>query len=164
MAGYESRIEQRDGEDVRVITRGSIDEVSASSRVAPPSTEARLRSGVTRTAFISDMSIINPPSQTASVSATAFGDRSMPYMLSLDAIWSDASEDAANISWVRDMWSNMQKHSTGRLYLNFPGLGEGDNLVRDAYGDETYARLQPAKRKYDPTNLFRLNQNIVPDK
>ena len=52
--------------------------------------------------------------------ATAFGDRSMPYMLSLDAIWSSASEDAANQSWVRGMWQAMQAHSTGRMYLNFP--------------------------------------------
>ena len=36
----------------------------------------------------------------------------------------------------------MQRHSTGRMYLNFPGLGEGDSLVRDAFGAETYARLQ----------------------
>jgi FAD/FMN-containing dehydrogenase len=40
--------------------------------------------------------------------------------------------------------------------------GEGDNLVRDAYGAETHARLQKIKRIYDPGNLFRMNQNIVP--
>ena len=56
----------------------------------------------------------------------------------------------------------MQRHSTGRMYLNFPGLGEGSNLVRDAFGAETYKRLQQIKRKYDPENLFRLNQNVLP--
>ncbi len=86
----------------------------------------------------------------------------MPFMLSLDAIWSNASDDDANISRVRDVWQDMQRHSTGRMYLNFPGLGEGDNLVRDAYGTETYARLQEIKRTYDPDNLFRMNQNIPP--
>ena len=48
------------------------------------------------------------------------------------------------------------------MYLNFPGLGEGDNLVRDAYGTKTYARLQEVKRTYDPDNLVHLNQNIQP--
>ena len=100
--------------------------------------------------------------QRVAADATAFGDRSMPFMLSLDAIWSDPSDDDANIGWVRDVWRDMQRYSTGRLYLNFPGLGEGDNLVRDAFGAETYARLQKIKRIYDPGNLFRMNQNIVP--
>lgn len=94
--------------------------------------------------------------------ATAFGDRSMRWMLSLDAIWSQPAEDAANIGWVRNLWQEMQRHSTGRLYLNFPGLGEGDSLVRDAFGPGIYARLQQVKRRLDPQNVFRLNQNIPP--
>jgi FAD/FMN-containing dehydrogenase len=57
----------------------------------------------------------------------------------------------------------MQRHSTGRLYLNFPSHGEGEHLVRDAFGAETYARLQQVKRKFDPDNLFRMNQNISPN-
>jgi FAD/FMN-containing dehydrogenase len=93
---------------------------------------------------------------------TAFGDRSMPYMLSLDAVWSSAADDEANIGWVRQAWTAMRRHSTGRMYLNFPGLGEGDTLVRDAFGAETYARLQQVKRKYDPENLFHMNQNVPP--
>ncbi len=100
--------------------------------------------------------------QRVPAGATAFGDRSMPYMFSLDAIWSKPNDDAANIGWVRGAWQDMQRHSTGRMYLNFPGLGEGDNLVRDALGTETYAQLQKVKRDYDPGNLFRMNQNIVP--
>lgn len=94
--------------------------------------------------------------------ASAFGDRSMPFMLSLDAIWSRPADDQANIGWVRQFWDDMQRHSTGRLYLNFPGHGEGSNLVRDAFGAEAYGRLQQVKRKYDPENLFRMNQNILP--
>src|SRR5215467_13482978 len=68
--------------------------------------------------------------QRVPADATAFGDRSMPYMLSLDGIWSRPADDDANIAWVRTLWSEMQRHSTGRLYLNFPGHGEGQNLVR----------------------------------
>lgn len=100
--------------------------------------------------------------QSVAAEATAFGDRSMPYMLSLDAIWSNAKDDHANIAWARKAWSDVQRHSTGRLYLNFPGLGEGSDLVKQAFGAETYTRLQQVKRKYDPGNLFRLNQNILP--
>jgi FAD/FMN-containing dehydrogenase len=94
--------------------------------------------------------------------ATAFGDRSMPYMFSIDAIWSKPEEDSANVGWARSFWSNMQPHSNGRLYLNFPGHGEGKDLVRNAFGAEIYAKLAAIKRKYDPTNFFRLNQNILP--
>ena len=100
--------------------------------------------------------------QRVAADATAFGDRSMSFMLSLDAIWSQLADDGANIGWVCKFWDDMQRHSTGRLYLNFPGHGEGTNLVRDAFGAETYARLQKVKRKYDPENLFRMNQNILP--
>ena len=96
--------------------------------------------------------------------ATAFGDRSMPFMLSIDAIWSSPTDDDANIDWVRGFWQDMQRYSTGRLYLNFPGHGEGADLVRDAFGAETYTRLAKIKRTYDPDNLFRMNQNIVPMK
>ena len=94
--------------------------------------------------------------------ATAFGDRSMPYMLSIDAMWSKPEDDAANIAWSRSFWSDMQRHSDGRLYLNFPGHGEDAGLVRRRWAPDTYARLVEVKRKYDPTNFFRVNQNIPP--
>jgi FAD/FMN-containing dehydrogenase len=92
--------------------------------------------------------------------ATAFGDRSMPFMLSIDSIWSRPEDDDANIAWSRDFWSAMQRHSNGRLYLNFAGHGEDENLVRQAHGSEVYARLSAIKQTYDPTNFFCLNQNI----
>jgi FAD/FMN-containing dehydrogenase len=100
--------------------------------------------------------------QRVAPDASAFGDRSAPFMLSLDAIWSDAADDEVNISWVKNTWADMQRHSTGRLYLNFPGLGEDQSLVRNALGEDVYARLQQVKRKFDPGNLFRCNQNITP--
>ncbi len=110
-------------------------------------------------------SIWNFGGATARVAAdaTAFGDRSMPYMLSIDSVWSAAADDAANIAWMRDFWKCMQPHSHhGRMYLNFPGLGEeGERLLRDSVG-ANYGRLQAIKRKYDPGNLFRFNPNIPP--
>ena len=61
---------------------------------------------------------------TAAVGAdeTALGDRSMPWMYSIDSIWNDASEDETNIAWTRAVWEKTRAHSQdGRLYLNFAG-------------------------------------------
>ncbi len=102
---------------------------------------------------------------TARVDATdsAFGDRSMPYMFSIDSIWEARADDDANVAWTRDFWQRMKPHSDrGRIYLNFPGLGEeGEELIRHSYG-ANYERLAELKRKYDPRNVFRFNQNISP--
>lgn len=102
---------------------------------------------------------------TAAVAAdaTAFGDRSMPFMYSLDAIWTDPAEDAVNIDWARRAWERAKAHSQdGRIYLNFPGHGEdGEALVRRSYG-RNYERLARIKAAYDPANVFRFNQNISP--
>jgi FAD/FMN-containing dehydrogenase len=95
--------------------------------------------------------------------ATAFGNRAAPFMLSLDAIWSQPTEDAANIDWTCEAWADMRRYGTGRMYLNFPGHGEGDDLVRSALGPDVYVRLAQVKRVYDPGNLFRLNQNVRPE-
>jgi FAD/FMN-containing dehydrogenase len=57
----------------------------------------------------------------------------------------------------------MQDYSRGGTYLNFPGQGEeGEAMLRASYGDANYDRLVEIKTKYDPGNLFRMNQNIAP--
>ncbi len=96
--------------------------------------------------------------------ATAFGDRSMPWMFSIDSVWEGTENDAANIGWTRDFWERMRPHShNGRMYLNFPGQGEeGDQLLQDTFGSENFKRLREIKAKYDPENRFRFNQNIRP--
>ena len=110
-------------------------------------------------------SIWNFGGATAAVGPTdtAFGDRSMPYMVSIDSIWNTPDEDAANIAWTRDFWDQLTPFSShGRLYLNFAGLGEGnDDLVRKSFG-KNFERLTAIKRTYDPDNMFRFNQNIRP--
>jgi len=110
-------------------------------------------------------SIWNFGGATAAVGAdeTAFGDRSMPFMLSIDSVWSAPEDDDANIAWTRDFWQRMRLHSQGgRLYLNFPGLSEeGEAMMRSTFG-ANYARLKAIKAKYDPGNLFCFNQNIEP--
>jgi FAD/FMN-containing dehydrogenase len=94
---------------------------------------------------------------------SAFGDRSAPILLGIEANWEDdPEEDEANIAWARGCYSDLRRFSGGGLYLNFPGfLEEGQGLMRDAYGDN-YERLVVLKNQYDPANLFRLNQNIKP--
>ena len=110
-------------------------------------------------------SIWNFGGATAKVGAdaTAFGDRSMPYMFSIDSVWSDPADDDSNLDWTRSFWQRMRAHSYhGRMYLNFPGHGEeGEKLLEDTYG-ANYSRLREIKRKYDPDNRFRFNQNLKP--
>lgn len=95
--------------------------------------------------------------------ATAFGDRSQPWLLSFDSIWSRPEDDAVNIGWGRTQWQRMRPHSNGRAYLNFlSGHDDTPQVMRDGVGAATYERLARVKRRYDPTNLFRMNQNIPP--
>ena len=93
---------------------------------------------------------------------TAFGDRSSEWMLSIDSTWHDPADDAANVAYTRGFWDAATSFSDGKTYFNFPGLlEEGDAAVRSSYG-ANHARLARVKAAYDPENLFRLNQNILP--
>lgn len=93
---------------------------------------------------------------------TAFGDRSAPYLLELNSGWLDPSESEHNISWTRERMKKFRPFSSGRGYLNHTGLNEeGEVMVKRTYG-KNYDRLRQIKKKYDPGNLFRINQNIKP--
>ncbi len=76
-------------------------------------------------------------------------------------MWSNPWEDDKNIRWVRGLWEVMQPFASGEVYVNYE-TDQGVDRVKAAYGPTTYARLVALKNKYDPTNLFRLNQNIKP--
>jgi len=91
---------------------------------------------------------------------TAFSERSMPFVLNTVTGWHDAGEASAHRQWARDVVAAAADASTGRAYVNF--LGDSD-AARSSYGADTYARLVALKREYDPTNVFRLNQNIEPN-
>lgn len=93
---------------------------------------------------------------------TAFMGRNAPFLFSVDAIWDDPAVTDEVLAYSRRYLAEMEPYSPGGLYVNFAGLGEeGEKLVRAAYGTH-YDRLVALKNKYDPTNLFRLNQNIKP--
>ncbi len=91
---------------------------------------------------------------------TAFAERSMPFVLNAVTGWHDPDVGEAHRDWAREVIHVASGASTGRAYVNF--LGDTD-AARSSYGDETYARLVALKNAYDPTNVFRLNQNIEPD-
>ena len=94
--------------------------------------------------------------------ATAFGDRSMGWMYSVDAVWTSKSDDAANISWARTSWAAAARFGhADRIYLNFPGHDEEKALTKQAFG-AAYPRLVAVKKRYDPANMFRFNQNVSP--
>jgi hypothetical protein len=94
--------------------------------------------------------------------ATAFGDRSSEWMLSIDSSWTNEADDEVNIAYTRRFWEAATPHSDGKTYFNFPGmLEEGDAAVRATYG-ANHERLAQIKAAYDPDNRFRLNQNISP--
>jgi len=92
---------------------------------------------------------------------TAVDHREAPYNFLIVGMWADAAEDAKVIGWVRELWGALQPFSSGGLYVNYEAEHDVDR-VKAAYSPVKYARLVAVKDKYDPTNLFRLNQNIKP--
>jgi FAD/FMN-containing dehydrogenase len=92
--------------------------------------------------------------------ATAFGHRDANFSMVIIAASDDPSEDEANTKWVRDYSDAIAPHSEVGGYVNFMD-DDDDERVRANYGSN-YDRLVDIKRKYDPDNVFKVNQNIVP--
>ena len=92
----------------------------------------------------------------------AYGGRDATFLVTGEVSWTDPAQSDEAIAWGREFWAAMGRHSTGGLYLNFPGLGEEkEELVRAGYGPN-YDRLASLKATYDPANLFCMNLNITP--
>ncbi|MEV8534247.1 FAD-binding oxidoreductase [Streptomyces sp. NPDC051211] len=92
--------------------------------------------------------------------ATAFGGRGAGHIFNISGATEDAEGFEQERAWARELWSALAPHHTG-VYSNFL-MEEGEERIRQAYGPEKYRRLRELKRRYDPGNLFRLNQNIPP--
>ena len=92
---------------------------------------------------------------------TAFNGRGVGHTFNIGASTATADGFDEERDWVRNFWSALRPHHTS-VYVNFL-MEEGEERVRQAYGAQKYDRLKALKRKYDPDNLFRLNQNISPD-
>lgn len=92
--------------------------------------------------------------------ATAFNGRQAGFTFNINGNSKTADGFDAEREWARNYWSALAPHHTS-VYVNFL-MEEGEERVRQAYGDAKYDRLKALKRKYDPTNVFSLNQNIKP--
>ncbi len=92
--------------------------------------------------------------------ATAYAARDAQFTINVHGRWEDPSKDAECIGWARDLFRSAAPFASSGAYVNFLTQEEGDR-VRAAYG-RNYDRLVKLKNKYDPNNLFRLNQNIRP--
>jgi FAD/FMN-containing dehydrogenase len=93
--------------------------------------------------------------------AMAYSGRDAEHELNINGVWTAEDSREEDSDWVRKTFEQMSPHSTGRAYVNFLG-DEGRQRVRAAYGPAKYGRLVQLKRRYDPDNFFRLNQNIDP--
>ena len=91
---------------------------------------------------------------------TAFNGRTAGFTYNIGACTLGEEGFDEEREWVRSFWSALEPYHT-TVYVNFLG-DEGQDRIRDAYGAEKYARLQALKRRYDPDNVFRINQNIPP--
>jgi FAD/FMN-containing dehydrogenase len=93
--------------------------------------------------------------------AMAIGQRQAPWNTHLLAVWSDPADSVRNLAWLRALQAAIEPYTTGRAWLNFLG-DEGEHRVRKAVGEPKYERMRAIKDRYDPGNLFHLNQNIRP--
>jgi FAD/FMN-containing dehydrogenase len=120
-------------------------------------TQAR---GLTTPVAMAQLRVLGGAMARVAPDATAFAHRDKPFMLTIITAWVDPADSARHRAEVERLWRAVQSHAAG-VYVNFLGE-EGEERIRDAYGPATYARLADLKRRYDPANLFRLNQNIPP--
>jgi FAD/FMN-containing dehydrogenase len=89
------------------------------------------------------------------------GNRDARYLLNIAGSWEQPQDDAANISWAREAWSDMRSFSTGGNYINFLTADESDERIEAALG-ASLQRLAEVKARWDPHNMFRTNRNIKP--
>jgi FAD/FMN-containing dehydrogenase len=135
---------------LRDLSDAAIDEMVAQFAACPSTTSAfvieNLHGAVTRV----------PPE------TTAFPNRKPGYNFLITSVWHDPAKNEENVAWTRSALAGMRPFTTARRYVNYIADDEvGEDPVREAYGPN-YARLVELKTRYDPANLFRLNQNIRP--
>jgi FAD/FMN-containing dehydrogenase len=92
---------------------------------------------------------------------SAFHGRSAGFTFNINAATEGEKGFDREREWVRTFWADLEPHQT-TVYVNFL-MEEGEDRIRQAYGEEKYDRLKALKRRYDPDNFFRINQNIRPD-
>ena len=96
-----------------------------------------------------------------SAEATAYPHRDVEFIMNVHTRWREPSQDQACIAWARQLFDAATPFATGGVYVNFMPEDETQRVQKGAYG-KNYDRLAKLKQKFDPTNLFRMNQNIKP--
>ncbi len=108
-----------------------------------------------------EMSYLGGAAGRVGAGETAFGDRSAPFVLNLLADWAEPAQDNEHIQWVRALFASLRPAMKPGVYVNFMSGDEKDRTT-EAYSAR-WQRLVAVKTQYDPTNFFRLNQNIPPN-
>lgn len=94
------------------------------------------------------------------VKEMAYPHRRKAWSLAIGGSWEDPADSAKNTKWVREFWEEIEPYTSGGVYVNFMSAGE-DDRIKIAYG-QNYDRLVSVKNRYDPSNLFKVNENIKP--
>ena len=130
--------------------------------IAPPSTRScATRIGASDAMMrVTQIRVLGGAMARVPAEATAFAHRSSRIMANLAAFYEGPEDRAAREAWVTNFAAALEQ-GDGGAYVNFLGE-EGEARVRAAYPGPTWERLEEIKGRYDPTNLFRLNQNIPP--
>jgi FAD/FMN-containing dehydrogenase len=95
-------------------------------------------------------------------SATSFGHRGWPFNFVVTSSWSDPADSARNVEWTRAFYAALRPFLADAAYVNYYGGDEGPEGLAAAYGTEKLQRLAILKTKFDPDNVFRMNQNVLP--
>jgi FAD/FMN-containing dehydrogenase len=103
---------------------------------------------------------INGAVHDVAAGATAFGHRDAKYATVIAGMWPDPKQNEANIRWVKDYYATLAPHSERGGYINFAASDDSDRV--GANFGSNFDQLRKLKRKYDPSNRFRINQNIIP--
>jgi FAD/FMN-containing dehydrogenase len=120
--------------------------------------------GVDRPSALSNLDVwyLGGAMEQTAPDETAFWYRNVDAMVGIEANWEDSWQSQANVQWARDLVAELEPYASDGSYANFGGFEEDtDNPARKVYGGN-YERLLEIKRRYDPDNLFRFNNNIDP--
>ncbi len=132
------------------------------SKLTDDAIDAHLKHGPTVPVVSSTMHIysINGACHRVASDATAFGHRDATFATVIAGMWPDPAQNQANTQWVKDYYKATALHSDEGGYINFASADDQDRAPAN-FG-VNYGRLASVKKKYDPDNLFHLNQNIKP--
>jgi len=94
--------------------------------------------------------------------SSAAENRDAAFIMNINTCWEKPEESEKHIKWAKDFWNSMLPFSTGGVYVDFISQDEGEERAKSAY-KANYKKLASLKKRYDPANFFRINQNVKPD-